>query len=574
MIEKMTKYSFILLSGKKDEFLESLRELGLVDISRSSKPVDEHSARILSRMEALKARIHELERGEDAESAALKAASDALALEKAETAAWGQWDPQRIDSLEKAGVELHFYRIPAKKFSADLENEYPLTVCSNDSKTVCVCLAGSAEGFPFKENASLPSRTLSQVEADIASNEAAIKAHKEELVQHKSDIGTLLAEIDALNSDLNLYLASLKAETAAEDVLTVFEGFAPTEDDAFLSEKFDKMDCYYMATKAEAGDNPPIKFRNNRFVRMFETLTDMYGRPAYNGFDPTPYISVFFLLFFAMCMGDAGYGIVLVAVGLLLKKVKSFASLAPLVTTLGVGTIIVGFLFHTFFSIDISQWNCIPDCLKAVMVPKTIAGYDGTMILALVVGIVHLCLAMTVKAVYAVKNNGLLGSLGVCGWTLLIVGSVVVLTFCLAGVLDKDITRLVIIILGIVSAIGIFLLNDIHRNPLLNVGSGLWETYNTVTGVLGDVLSYLRLYALGLAGSMLGFAFNDLAKMTLGDGGLGWIPFVLIALVGHVLNIAMAALGAFVHPLRLNFLEFFKNSGYEPAGTKYNPLKK
>ena len=87
--------------------------------------------------------------------------------------------------------------------------------------------------------------------------------------------------------------------------------------------------------------------------------------------------------------------------------------------------------------------------------------------------------------------------------------------------------------------------------------------------------SYLRLYALGLAGAMLGFAFNDLALMVLGDGGvLQWVGFVLIVLVGHTLNIAMAALGAFVHPLRLNFLEFFKNSDYQGVGTKYNPLSK
>ena len=109
---------------------------------------------------------------------------------------------------------------------------------------------------------------------------------------------------------------------------------------------------------------------------------------------------------------------------------------------------------------------------------------------------------------------------------------------------------------------------------MINIGSGLWETYNTATGLLGDVLSYLRLYALGLAGSMLGFAFNTLAQMALGDGGLGWIPFILIALIGHVLNIAMAVLGAFVHPLRLNFLEFFKNSDYDGSGRNYNPLKK
>ncbi|MGM9745976.1 MAG: V-type ATPase 116kDa subunit family protein, partial [Paludibacteraceae bacterium] len=95
------------------------------------------------------------------------------------------------------------------------------------------------------------------------------------------------------------------------------------------------------------------------------------------------------------------------------------------------------------------------------------------------------------------------------------------------------------------------------------------------TGLLGDVLSYVRLYALGLAGGMLGGAFNNLGLMVLGtDPTWQWLPFVLILLLGHVLNIAMSALGAFVHPLRLTFVEYFKNSGYEGKGIAYQPFKK
>ena len=105
------------------------------------------------------------------------------------------------------------------------------------------------------------------------------------------------------------------------------------------------------------------------------------------------------------------------------------------------------------------------------------------------------------------------------------------------------------------------------------MGVGLWDTYQMVTGLLGDVLSYLRLYALGLAGAKLGEAFNAIGVQALGDGGINWIWFILIVVIGHVLNVAMCVLGAFVHPLRLNFLEFFKNSGYEGTGRKYNPLK-
>ena len=143
-----------------------------------------------------------------------------------------------------------------------------------------------------------------------------------------------------------------------------------------------------------------------------------------------------------------------------------------------------------------------------------------------------------------------------------------------AGVLNATATKWVVIVLGVVSALGIFVFNDPKRNKLANVGMGLWDTYNMITGLMGDVLSYLRLYALGLAGSMLGMAFNDMGMMVLGDGSniALWIPFILLVLVGHTLNIAMCALGAFVHPLRLNFLEFFKNAGYEANGRRFNPL--
>ncbi|MBQ2229620.1 MAG: ATPase V, partial [Bacteroidales bacterium] len=379
-----------------------------------------------------------------------------------------------------------------------------------------------------------------------------------------------------LESELNMYLASVAGEAAADSALTVFEGFAPSSDKERLEKAFDELDCIWLSAEAKLEDNPPIKLKNNWFVRMFEPLTDMYGRPDYNEFDPTPYISVFFLLFFAMCMGDAGYGLLLFIGGLLLRKVESFKSLAPLVTTLGVGTFVVGIVMHTFFGVDIAALSWIPSWLKSIMITGTIAGFEAQMVLSLVIGVVHLCLAMVVKTVYATRNRGFLGSLGVWGWTLLIVGGVVVGTLAIFKLLPPEVVKWIIIVLGAVSALGIFLFNDIKRNPLKNIGSGLWETYNTVTGLLGDVLSYLRLYALGLAGGMLGKAFNDIAAMTLGDGsfGIGWLAFAVILVIGHALNLAMCCLGAFVHPLRLNFLEFFKNSGYDGKGRTYQPIKK
>ena len=415
-----------------------------------------------------------------------------------------------------------------------------------------------------------PENDYSEIEKKIEMLNMSYMLKNQYLSELKCSEPKIKAELERTLMKLDLHLAHVSGTKAAEDYITVFEGFAPKDTEASLHELLDKEEVLYLAEAAQVTDNPPIKLKNNKFVSMFEILTDMYGRPKYDEFDPTVWISIFFMLFFAFCMGDAGYGLVLILVGFVLKK--AMPKLVPLVVTLGVATTVIGLLFHTFFSTDMLTWSCIPDAVKKCMLPSQIAGYDGTMILAIIIGIVHICLAMVVKTYQATKTKGFANSLGTWGWSLLIVGGVIVGGLALIGVMNSATTKWVIIIIGILSALGIFFLNDLHRNPLMNFGSGLWETYNTATGLLGDVLSYLRLYALGLAGAKLGEAFNAIGLQALGDGGAGWIAFILIVIIGHTLNVAMCVLGAFVHPLRLNFLEFFKNSGYEGSGRKYNPL--
>ena len=573
MIEKMTKYSFVLLKGEEEKFLEQLRELGVVDIKRSSVPVDEHSTELMERIGQVKHEIESLENGIDTHLTELMEQRSSLEDAKAVIAPWGDYDRDKADALGKAGVPIHFFCVRKKVFDPAWTSDYPLEVICDDGKKIHFVIAGDVSDFPVTEMHS-PLSTIHELEGMLKNTEKEIDRYRKHLEDRKSEIPGLEERRTALTDELNIYLASLAGESAVEDRLTVYEGFAPSEVDAKLADALDHSDALWLKDTAALADNPPIKLKNNKFVKMFEVLTDMYGRPSYDGFDPTPFLSIFFLLFFALCMGDAGYGIVLILAGLFMKRVKSFKDMAPLVVTLGIGTLVVGFFMHTFFSMDISQWKMFQP-IKGIFLPAEIAGYDGAMVLSLLVGIVHLCLAMIVKTYIATRNNGFLESLGTWGWTLLIVGGVVVAGIALAGVIDASVTKWIVIALGVVSALGIFVFNNIHRNPLVNIGSGLWDTYNTATGLLGDVLSYLRLYALGLAGAMLGYAFNDLGKMVLGDGHsiAPWIGFIVIVVIGHTLNIAMCALGAFVHPLRLNFLEFFKNSGYEGSGRNFNPLK-
>ena len=570
MIGKMTKYAFILLSGDKEAFISRLQEIGLVDITRSEKPVDERSAALLQRAESHRqviahAEAHLADIGR--EIAALEKEADALRP-------WGAFNPSDTERLEQAGYKLHFYAVPAKKFRAEWPEQYPIQVIAEKPKVhfVAVLPAGADNPLPVPEIPA-PLRSYADAEADAG-------RLRETLKEETAKVEALRARTEEFEADtrrdiaaLDAYLATVAANPAAEDTIVTYTGYALSENDAVLKEKLDTLDAYWYAEPAKVEDAPPISLKNNKFVRMFEVLTDMYGRPAYDGFDPTPFLSIFFLLFFALCMGDAGYGIILVILGILLRKAKGLKDMAPLVITLGIGTVVVGFFLHTFFSMNIAEWPLFAP-VKGIFLPDKIAGYDGAMILALVIGVLHVCLALIIKTVQATRNHGFLHSLGTWGWSLFILGGVVVGAFALAGVIDAALTKWILIGLGSVSALGIFLFNTPGRNPLINIGSGLWDTYNTATGLLSDVLSYLRLYALGLAGAMLGYAFNDLGKMILGDGtGVGsWIFFILILILGHTLNIAMCVLGAFVHPLRLNFMEFFKNSGYEGTGRNFRPL--
>lgn len=608
MIDVMTKYSFILLSGESEEFLGKLQELGVVDVTRSVKPVDETSSAMLEKITGIQRAISILESldySDEADREKIESlagttviegckkqntldATDRLNSLSAEIAAgrkalealrpWGEFDVKAVTGLSEKGLALHYYCVRNKAFDQQWTEQWPLQIIEEDKDhTWFVTISRKDEEYTFPV-AELPAPTMSagELEQKIARLQEETTVQKARLLCLRDKFLPHMQKGLARHSaELDRYLAAAVADEAAEGHICTFVGFAPVSEKERLTAAFESMGVLYLSEDATASDNPPISLRNNRFVAMFEVLTDMYGRPVYNGFDPTIFISIFFMLFFAMCMGDAGYGLVLAGIGLLLGKVKSFAKLSPLVVCLGVATVVVGFFFHTFFSMDISQWGFVQAAgLDKVMVPAKIAGYDGTMVVAIVVGIIHLCLAMIVRTVNATKNQGFLHSLSIWGWTLFLVGTVAVLAAGMAFHIDSAITKWTIIVLGCIAAIGIFPLRDIGKNPLINIGGGLWETYNTATGVLGDVLSYLRLYALGLAGSMLGFAFNTLALMARGDGGIGWIPFILIALIGHVLNIAMAVLGAFVHPLRLNFLEFFKNSDYDGSGRTYNPLKK
>lgn len=574
MIIPMTKYSFLLLSTDKTAFLARLQDLGVVDITRSSKPVDNISRSMMSDIDRLKSEVRDITNGTDSRTEALKTKRTELAKSLEEAAPWGEYDRGRLESL---GVK--FYCISTKSYRKEWEEEYAIQKVCETKEKIWFAVAGDTSGFPIKD-IPLPQRKASEIREEMAETEEALAAEKKLLESRRSELPELEKKIEKMYTDLNVYLAGVSGQAAAEDSLLIYEGFAPSDQDGRLKEAFDAMSVYYIAEKAKAEDNPPIELHNNSFSRQFEVLTRMYGVPVYNEFDPTVFLSIFFLLFFAMCLGDAGYGLALIGIGLFLKGKKGgLANMWSLIVTLGCGTVVVGLLMGGFFGVNLVEVPWIPEWMKKFMIVGDVSVGDATyakwMIISLMIGIVHICLAMITKTVWTVKRNGFRNSLGTVGWTLLIVGGIAGLAVGLTGIISETMMKWLLIGIGGVSALGIYIFNKWGRNPLVNIGAGLWDTYNTASGLMSDVLSYIRLYALGLSGSMLGSTFNQIAEMVKGtDPTWQWVPFVLILVVGHVLNIALSCLGAFVHPLRLNFVEFFKNSGYEGSGVEYKPIKR
>lgn len=611
MITKMKKYTFLVFHRDYEHFLEQLRDAGVLHVNQKAAGAmeDEQLQQQLSLVDRIRkavaissslipegcAAVDTGAAPEDAEALLMELPAltaekqqleqDLITLQKEQTRmkVWGSYSSERIEALQAAGYELRYFVCPKSKYQPEWETMHNAFLMAEEAGMryfVTVNKQGTEVDIDAEE-ITLNKHNADQLNADIEALKGLVAAKQAQLeawaIAHTGELRE--AEHRTMQT-IDWKQVNLSTTQLADDTLCLLEGFCPIDAVEDLNRMLDEQHIYYVAEDPTEEDNTPVKLRNNWFTRMFECLTGMYGWPVYGEFDPTPILGPFFLLFFAMCMGDAGYGIILILFGILttkrVLKIEMFDGLGPLITTLGIGTLVVGFFLGTFFGIDLYAASWVPESLKSVMIKGKVAGFDIQMVLALAIGVFHICLAMIIKAVCYTKRFGFKQNISTWGWLLLILGGLVIAVLALTEVFSAEVTKWALIGVGVVSALGIYIFNTPGRNPLINIGAGLWDTYNMATGILGDVLSYIRLYALGLAGGMLGAAFNKLGLMILGENpNVGtWLGFIVILIFGHVLNVCMSALGAFVHPLRLSFVEYFKNSGYEGKGHLYKPFAK
>ena len=594
MITQMKKYTFLVFHRDYEPFLTQLRELGVVHITQKAAGLIEDDEQLQAALQHEDELRRLLKQGAPDQllqerDAIEQRIADAQAAAQ-QVAVWGDFDAERINALSKAGYTLRFFSCSTSVF----QEEWGIKVSEKEGKTYFVNLDNSTKNLDNSISRDIDNSELLEKATEIPQPEKSAARYMQEVEHLKgllaaanariearqlANIEDIKAQLKEARQQIDWQRVTLSTDKLAEGSLCLFEGFCPIDKEPELNAMLAAAEVYYEETDPEKEDATPIKLRNNKFTKLFEPLTGMYGWPDYHEFDPTPILGPFFLLFFAICMGDCGYGLLLILIGTLIAKgklkIEMFDGLGPIITVLGVGTAVVGFFLGTFFGIDLYNASWVPDALKSVMIKGNVMGYDIQMVMALCIGVFHICLAMTIKAISYTLRDGFRATVSTWGWLLLIVGTIATLIVTMTFSLPAEVTKWTLIAIGSISALGIYIFNTPGRNPLINIGAGLWDTYNMATGILGDTLSYIRLYALGLAGGMLGGAFNNLAGMVLGDNPTWqWLPFVLIIIIGHALNLAMSALGAFVHPLRLSFVEYFKNSGYQGSGKLYQPFKK
>ncbi len=601
MIAKMTKVTFLVYHKEYDCFLKSIRDLGVVHVVTKAQGGAENaslqesirlSARYASAIKLLQGMgvpsVEACEGNADSGEQALRQTEELLhqsqqlahrlqAVEK-ETAVlepWGDFDPQNISRLQAAGYQTGFYICSEKQFKPEWTDLYHATVINRvGSKLYFVTITkGDAVLELEVETAKLPENSLSVLQQTVTD----LKAQQETLQNKLKELaGTVIPDLQAaqhrVHSQIEFSKVVLSTDVLADNKLMLLEGWIPTERVAEMTEYLRSQEVYYETAAPVPGDDVPILLENKGFFRLFEPIMRLYMLPKYNELDLTPFFAPFFMLFFGLCLGDSGYGLfMLLAVTLYrLFAKKLSASMKPILTLvqiLGASTMVCGLLTGTCFGFNLYDIQ-----LPFFQTLKESISLDNQQMfnLSLILGGVQIIFGMILKAVNQAIQFGVKYAISTIGWILILVSTAV--AFAAPGVMAMGGTlHLVFLGIGVLMA---YLYNSPDKNVFVNIGLGLWDSYNMATGLLGDVLSYVRLFALGLSGGILASVFNSLAVGMSPDNVIaGPIVMVLIFVIGHAINIFMNVLGAMVHPMRLTFVEFFKNAGYEGGGKEYKPFK-
>lgn len=633
MIVPMKKVSLVILEKDKSTSLKKLRKLGVVHLERLEGAGEELAT--LKETEALCINalsvLEEVKVSKDAQKRAAKLEDDAvlslvkkvngnIAKKKAlfdEVASntaelerlckWGKVDPDDFAYLKQKGIDISLYEVPTAVYGNMPQEVKTVRVSGGNKKEVLFALLNEGEGRhkdlpPEAYEVMLPRASTDELSAEIARDKAAmLEADKQtaECAVHTSSIRVYMKKLSEKIEFENVRSGMFSEGADGASSLAWVSGYVPADGFDALKKCAANNGWALASSDPAEEDNPPTKLRNNKLVSMIYPLTDFLGTvPGYREFDISGWFLLFFAIFFGMIFGDAGYGLLIVCFGLgfIAGTKKGGGQIGPghgLLVLLGLTTMIWGTVTCTWFGLSMDK---IPDVLKRLSVPPLSNAYvaeyankplttDSCLqifcfsLAFLQLSIAHLtCIAAHSKTV---KWLGDLGSL------LMLWGMFYIVLMLVVSGEVFSLDKTVILPMGSVPigkvAIGCigtgFVLSFVFSNYEGNVAKSILEsTKNIISVILGvvnvfsDIVSYIRLWAVALAGSAISNTVNTMAGPMWGKAAM-FIAFVLLLVFGHGLNMILNVLSVIVHGVRLNTLEFSSHLGMAWSGYKYEPFR-
>lgn len=620
MIEKMKKFTFLVTDKEYEGFISSLRQQGVVHVQQlqqgaSSQELQQAldlESRYVAALRVLDSAaktyqvaphapalgqasdsLEVLTRIENiqAEEQTLMHERDAIEKDIRVLEPWGNFDMKALQRLAQAsGLTVGFFRCSSKFFRQEWADHYFAIPVNEMSKSTYFLTFSEEKPDIEAEQIFLPQESLQEKRAQLDSVLQKLDLIHGELLYIEKQLRSVLLDGQSQTRDsIQLERVHLSDERVAGDSLRLFVGWVRADRTEELTTVLDADHIFYEMEDPAFEDDVPVQITNGRFTSLFEPILRMYSLPNYHDLDPSFYFAPFFMLFFGLCLGDGGYGLLVLFGGLAVAKFckGDVCNYGRLMAWLGMMTVICGLLMGTFFGIDLSQqdWAFLAPVKPYFLNDNGVGpifGYSPMMVLSVIIGLIQVLLGMILKGCKAVKNYGFAYGIGTFCWVAAIILAVILYGLPACGVQLPQVLQTILMVLIGISALGIFFYNSpgSYRRPLLgllgNIGGGVWATYGMATGLLGDLLSYIRLFALGLTGGVLGGVFNSLAiDMTSSlPVMVRWIPMILILLAGHGITFALSMISAFVHPMRLTFVEFFKNADFEGGGKEYSPFRK
>jgi V/A-type H+-transporting ATPase subunit I len=491
-------------------------------------------------------------------------------------APWGDFDLDEIRRLEETGVHVRRWRMERKKI-ADLsvpEGAFVEIVTEKQGLLFYTISLAEPVEIPGASPLPWPEMRLRDCHKEIERLNEEEKTMVGRLAGIALRADVLKAQVTAALNEAS-YLMQM-GTLYAENYLFGLQGWIPADLTVeFLRQaETERLPLHVEVRDALPEEEPPVLLKNNWFIRRIEPLLKLYGTPKYRNLDPSYFFAPFMILFFGVCLSDAGYGVVFYLVAHAIgrkwgEKVEGLPLVIKLCKAFAVSAVIVGIATGSVFGYNFEdrRWILL-DVSVGVGTPMLY------FYLALGLGVVHLSLSYLLGMMQDAYLHPRMQKLGLLfvlwGGVLLVARNI---WFASPAVLlHAPFFYIGWGSLGLGVLLTLLFASD-HRNWAVRLGLGLWNVYG-LTGLIGDLLSYARLFGLGIGTAAIAAVMNQLALMVLNAAGpIAGIPLaIIIMILGHTFNLALSILGSTIHSARLHFVEAFK-SCFEGGGVEYKPFK-